>query len=179
MGRIFADRSYMKTSLRFIFSLFIFGLSIFATPFFAHGQNGFNIQSMSNKNRIIFVKENSKIKVKLDNGKECMGNLSGADSNAIYITGNNGKQKAIAIGSITRLTIFHQHDYFTLMDGSLGAGADGCGNNCSLAEAAVVLVAIVAITAGELIVDGIADIANDEHYDLKNNWRIIGPVIGR
>ena len=178
MGRIFADKQLMKTPLNFIFTFFVAGSFILAMPNFVQGQNGFNIQNTEHSGRKVFVPENSKLKVKLDNGKEFTGFLSGADSNAIYLTGNNGKQKTFAIGSINKMTVFHPHDYFTLLGGLGDLATSGSGNG-SFAGAAIVFTVIVAITASELIVDGIADIANDDHYDLQNNWKIIGPVLAR
>lgn len=169
----------MKYQLRFRTLILAFSFLLMSSFSIAQGRNGFNLQRKSN-NYNVFIPENSKIKVKLNTGNDVTGNLSGADSNAIYITRNNGKQKAIPIGSINKMTVFHPHRYFTLLGGLTEAGINGCGsNNCGVVEGAIILTVFFAITAGELIVDGIADIANDDHYDLTSTWRIAGPVVGR
>ena len=83
------------------------------------------------------------------------------------------------VGSIKKITVFHDHDYFNLT-GSMLDGVGACGSgNCDTFTVAVVVVAVVVIVVGELIVDATVDASNDEHYDLKSNWRYLGPVVAK
>jgi hypothetical protein len=167
----------IQPSLWALFLLLLLSSSVHAQSF-SHKPNGVNLQNRNG--RIAFIPENSKLKVRLDNGREVNGRLTGADSNSIYISRHvNGKQVIIANNSIRRITVFNDHEYFTLIGGTLDM-FDGCGSEgCDVVGAAVVLGLVITITAGELIVDGIADLANDEHYDLVNTWKVSGPVVGR
>jgi hypothetical protein len=142
-------------------------------------ENGFNLQSQAG--RIVFVPENSKIRVKQFNGYEMTGILTGADSSSIHLTPMHGGEQVIVESStIRKMTVFHDHGYFTLFDGdgSMSGLFNGCGNNWSAVGVVVVVGALAAVTAGELIVDGVIDLANDEHYDLVNGWKVSGPVRG-
>src|SRR5437764_14119973 len=112
----------MKNSIRSKFFFLLIGFSLMTLHTIAQGQNGFNIQSRANQNKIVFVPEDSKIKVRLENGNEINGNLSGADSNAIYISRNHSKQKMIPINKINKITVYHPHEYFTLLGGLADGG---------------------------------------------------------
>lgn len=168
----------MKKILPFLFCFFALTQTV-AAQSARHAENGFNLQNQ--EGRTVFVPENSKIKVKQLNGAEVTGILTGADSSSIHLTPMRGGVQIIVDNTaIKKMTVFHDHGYFTLFDGdgSMGGLFNGSGNNCSAVGVVVVVGVLVAVTAGELIVDGVVDLANDEHYDLVNNWKVTGPVRG-
>jgi hypothetical protein len=166
-----------RTALFFTFLLFIFTEG-FSQSGFHTKENGLNLQSYSG--RIAFIPENSKMKVRLYNGTEVSGRLTGADSNQLFISRSaSGKQVIVDIKSIKKITVFHEGNYFGLTEDMFDWGW-GCGDSGCDAVAAVIVVGVVAVVVvGELIVEGIVDIANDEHYDLQREWKVSGPVVGR
>jgi hypothetical protein len=165
-----------KALLSLFFLLLVSG-TCFSQGGFRTKENGVNLQHRNG--RIAFIGENSKLRVRLYNGSEVSGRLTGADSSAVFISRSGGNQVRIEHSSIKKITVFHERDYLSASSDMLGWGW-GCNDSgCDAVAAAVVVVAIVAIVVGELIIDGIADIANDEHFDLQRDWRISGPVVGR
>lgn len=123
---------------------------------------------------MVFIPENSRMKVRLHNGSQVSGKLTGADSGFVYITQSTGKQVKVDNSAIEKFTVFHDREYMRLT-GSMIDGVTGC--DCSMWDAVFFVLAVSAVATGEILFDLIADASNDEHYDLQRNWSISGPVV--
>ena len=144
-------------------------------------QQGLTLQKIDNKNKTSVIPNGTKIAVILTDGTRIKGILDNEDANTLRI--NHGATASIInYASVKRITTFKETEYFAVTgdmfdgigEGDWGNCGSGCGNGCGnvgsgpavLCAVAVVAGVCVGIVATELIVEGTADLLNDNYYSM-------------